>query len=86
VDNSVGVEETLQAQITISPNPANGFIHFFGLAEGLKVSLLSLSGQMLMSEFVDADKRLDVSHIPAGMYFVKIEHKQAVRFEKVVLK
>jgi hypothetical protein len=86
VDNSVGVEETLQGQITISPNPANGFIHFSGLAEGLKVSLLSLSGQMLMSEFVDADKRLDVSHIPAGMYFVKIEYKQAVRFEKVVLK
>ena len=67
----VGVEET-QSSFTIVPNPTKDAVTITG-RDLNEVSLYNLVGQMVMSRNVDGETMsLDLSELPAGLYFVHV--------------
>ena len=67
--------------IYVYPNPANEIINF-KLDKETIVQIHDLSGRLLQSQKLPSgDVVLNISHLPAGIYFLKIEN-QAVKFIK----
>ena len=66
--------------IFIHPNPAGDHLTLENL-EG-KAWMYSVTGQLLME--LHRGKEVDISHLPTGMYFVKVEdtHPQVLKFLK----
>jgi metallo-beta-lactamase class B len=67
----------------IYPNPSRNFIHFDGVNEPLHFSIFSATGQKVNKGFSPAGK-IDVSHLPAGVYFVSGRLNEKVISEKFV--
>jgi hypothetical protein len=66
--------EHSEVEITLSPNPTRGKIRILHLKESVKIVVVSLQGQIIMErEGQEPEMDLDLSTIPQGMYFVKID-------------
>lgn len=70
---------TDNSEILIFPNPAYGFIDIqlpedYENAEKVNFQIYNMYGEEVLSEAVQqiAGSRIDISHLPAGLYFVKI--------------
>jgi predicted alpha/beta superfamily hydrolase len=70
-------------EIELYPNPSKDFIHFSGMAETVEYSILNTSGQELHSGFSRQGK-IDVSILPAGVYFLNALSSQRVISEKFI--
>ncbi|NDV47582.1 T9SS C-terminal target domain-containing protein [Paludibacter sp. 221] len=58
--------------IMIYPNPAKDYIYIDGIVGKEHVAILDVSG-VSVSEFdVEKDELIDLSHLPQGLYFVKV--------------
>ena len=76
------------ASITIYPNPAISYLVIKSpLQEKLNVVLVSNNGQVIYAPATDngSEKTLYVSGLNAGIYFVRIYHKDFVETRKVVI-
>ena len=88
---SVNIADDLLAKnVQVFPNPATNEIHLRainGLLDVGNISLLSITGSLLMETEVNATsmKTLDVATLPAGMYFMRYETRKAVFTEKVFI-
>jgi hypothetical protein len=68
---------------SIYPNPAKDYIAIAGDAEGnLEIKIRSLSGQLLLSEQLTPDEKINVSHLPSGFYLVQVNEK-TLKFSKL---
>ena len=68
-DGSVGISETSASDVvTVYPNPASNVLHIQATRLH-KVELMDMSGRLINT--TDQPK-LDISHLPAGAYFVRI--------------
>jgi hypothetical protein len=68
-------------EFSIYPNPTDGLIHIeIQEVACLPYCITNLLGQILMSGFV-SDQAIDVSTLPAGMYFITIDSK-TLKFTK----
>jgi hypothetical protein len=73
-----------QNDIRIFPNPANDFVRISSQNEIGEITLLSLTGELLMKKVYGTGKEieLDVSYLKSGLYFLIINnesHKLVVR-------
>jgi len=92
IDATVGSNEPtdLSDAFKVFPNPSNGLIWIdFGrpLDAEMRVSLLNTSGQLLQSSVLAAgtDRRsLDLSGLPTGMYWIRIDNKTGAGTQRVV--
>lgn len=74
----------LQAQIF--PNPANGVLNIrLDAPEQALIRFVNANGQ-LMKEFIWQQQMIDVSDIPAGMYYVHIITNEKSSTEKLIIK
>ncbi|MBX3044370.1 MAG: aryl-sulfate sulfotransferase [Ignavibacteriae bacterium] len=83
--NPSSVEESNDLFVNIFPNPSSDFITIrlsdIGLqpfARAEKVQLFDMLGLEVMSVWIGLDlstQRIDVSHLPAGVYFIRIGNK-----------
>lgn len=65
---------TLQLpQMRVFPNPARDFIQLDGLGPGRSVLVHAFDGRLVGSHAVQADHRIDVHALPAGMYSLHVE-------------
>ncbi|MFA5512819.1 MAG: two-component regulator propeller domain-containing protein [Candidatus Kapaibacterium sp.] len=79
----VNVEESEISDIPVYPNPTSDFITIQfsnkGLqpfAEGDKVQIIDVLGiEVGQSSLIDGNNRIDISHLPAGVYFIRIGDK-----------
>ena len=77
----VGMEEGLNFNVNVYPNPANGLVNIAAELPGnqdIKVSLLSSLGQVIRTDALGTQSgsfshKLDVSELAAGLYFVRLE-------------
>ena len=81
-DGTVGIGETAEnTAVSVYPNPASDVLHI--QASRLhKVELMDMSGRLINSS---DQHQLDISHLPAGAYFVRIttpENTTVKRFIK----
>jgi hypothetical protein len=87
VENTVGVVEILAAQIKIYPNPTSGELRVTNNELGMgNIKIFDLVGRMQRVESRKAagEIMLDVSHLPSGVYFLKIETEKGVITQKVI--
>lgn len=70
----IGVNEESANFISTYPNPTTeALVVKHSLASALPYSLTDLSGRTLLTGHVEANGKVDVSHLPQGTYFIKIE-------------
>jgi hypothetical protein len=75
VDFSVGIPSALDAALKLSPNPSGGLVRIQAPAVVEHVVIHSPKGAMVMEYrgMSSRDLSLDVSPLPAGVYFLTIE-------------
>ena len=77
----VGVEDVDGKAVAVYPNPTNGVVYVEG--EGVShVEVYDLGGHLVMSgEHVS---KVDLSALPAKVYYVRVVHKHGITISKVV--
>lgn len=86
----VGVNEARPeaASFNIYPNPANDRIYISGKGthSASKVNVFDAFGRrVLPEELINGDHSLDVSQLPSGIYFIRIETAGSVSAHRVVI-
>ncbi|MCF8408479.1 MAG: T9SS type A sorting domain-containing protein [Crocinitomicaceae bacterium] len=79
-ENSANIGEFNNSEIKIYPNPTNDFvtIQVPKNFENNQVEILDLSGKILFSKTLSESALLDLSHLSAGTYFIRIIQDQQV--------
>lgn len=74
--------------IMLYPNPANDWIEFKGLTEGIaEINVFNTAGQTLFSETLnshDTRSRLDISTLDKGLYMIRISQQGGFRQLKFI--
>jgi len=75
-------------QINVFPNPTRGLIKVDGLKEVSKISVIDLTGKVLLEEQVQGNSshNVDMSHLNTGIYFVVLQQNSGIRLIKKVIK
>ncbi|HBX52293.1 MAG: hypothetical protein A2309_07780 [Bacteroidetes bacterium RIFOXYB2_FULL_35_7] len=82
VDNSTGVKEVNTSDVVAYPNPTTGILNIAN-AENAVVSVFNMLGQQVIN--VSNVKSIDMSSLPAGSYFVKIQTNDNVVTKRINL-
>ena len=79
-ENSANIGEFNKSEIKIYPNPTNDFvtIQVPNNFENKQVEIQDLSGKILFSKTLSESALLDLSHLSAGTYFIRIIQDQQV--------
>lgn len=79
-----GLANTNEAMVTIYPNPTSGLIQVKG-AENAKVTVYNTTG-MVVADFPEMkNNTINLSHLPIGVYFVKVQTTNATTTKRVSL-
>ncbi|MBI1305761.1 MAG: T9SS type A sorting domain-containing protein [Bacteroidetes bacterium] len=82
---TVGIPDIKTAQIVMFPNPTNGTIHFSGLSSSkAHLEIYGLNGEVVMQKDFDTNDEVNVNHLSAGIYFVKVYSGRNVFQTKLV--
>ncbi len=87
----IGIEELVQnkeSSIRLYPNPANSFLNIETNTTSANsfCSIYDLSGQLLLKEKVQSKQLLNISHLPDGLYILKLdENGQIMTTQKLVI-
>ena len=66
-----GIDEPVDGNIMVYPNPANGLITIEGIsADVSQIPLINIQGQLI--DIQVKNNQIDVSNLPAGIYLLKI--------------
>ena len=79
--SQIGVEEAMKDELTMSPNPTNGFVSLNTSVIGT-YELLTLDGRVLESG--TAKKDYDLTTYPKGVYHLRLSTDEGTRVLKVV--
>ena len=78
-----------ESGISVFPNPSNGFIHIYcssGLKESVQANILDAAGQNIKSfRIKDKQQTIDLSELPAGVYWLRIADAHRAEAIKLVL-
>ena len=61
--------------ISIYPNPATDVLYITGTTKESMVQFISVTGAVVYQKKISGNTSIDITHIPAGLYFVKINNK-----------
>ncbi|MDB3906504.1 T9SS type A sorting domain-containing protein [Crocinitomicaceae bacterium] len=70
--------------IGMHPNPANNIIYLESAQNG-NVQFFSTQGRLIYETILNNDFEIDVSHLPRGLYMVKLIGDQQVSQQKIIL-
>ncbi len=78
--NNVGLGKPLKLSFSIFPNPTHNELHFQAPNDvKFQISILDIQGRIIMeTEVLSPNSSLDISEMPAGLYFARIKTKDAV--------
>jgi hypothetical protein len=87
IGSSVGLKELISNLISISPNPTNGSLNINSKTELQKIEVISITGQVLLSEApTNVSHTLHLENFANGIYFVNVyQNDRVVKREKIVL-
>lgn len=84
---SIGEQQAVGDEVSVYPNPANGFIgvKFSNKAERT-ISLVSLTGSVVQQvQYSGLQTQLDVSAVPSGVYMLKVDNGTNTYTQKVTV-
>jgi len=71
--------------ISVYPNPAQNIVTISSAVDLEKITLLNALGQeVLVLNKPEQKQEIGISHLPAGIYFIKAENRQGLGLFKVV--
>ena len=74
---------------SIYPNPNNGIfnVSFNNELKNAKLELVNVQGQVVFVKNIDKNKeQLNLSHLNAGVYYVRLSSEEEVKIEKIIIK
>ena len=82
---SVNVENS-ESNFTIFPNPTDGLIIISGCTSTTTYTLLDVTGKIISSSIIlNPTAKIDLSNLPNGIYFVRLETAENRFVQKIVL-
>ena len=73
VNSTVAIEERLMEETLIYPNPSVNFIKIKTQGKVESIRLMDITGkESLQKGFIKPDEKIDISHLPTGIYFVEL--------------
>jgi len=78
----IGVDENENEKIVLFPNPASYFITIKGAERRENIQVVSLNGAPVMSINAKESGRVNISHLQAGVYFIRVNHQRTLKFVK----
>lgn len=87
-ESSVGFGEELAiADFTFGPNPSFGSIQVNHSYDAAKVSIFDISGKTVLNiENHTTGNTIDLNNLKSGIYFIQLQHDNAIKSQKLVLK
>jgi aminopeptidase YwaD len=88
INSIVGVSNAVQEQFFIYPNPAHNLISVhLPYMDSVEVSIISITGEELLTRQIKQTANLDISHLPAGSYTVSIssEDNSIMSYSKLII-
>ena len=79
----LGIEDNLQSQFVIFPNPANGVIRIETDYSINSIKVFNTQGKLVLEQN-NSSNQIDVSHLSRGLLFVKIETDYGSLVKKVI--
>jgi hypothetical protein len=70
---TLGVNDDNTGNVIVFPNPVSNLLNINGLSAPAKISLIDMSGRIVMEVNDFENSTLDISNLQSGMYFIKIE-------------
>ncbi|NQY30360.1 MAG: SBBP repeat-containing protein [Flavobacteriaceae bacterium] len=83
--NTLSVDDSLELtrNLTIYPNPTNDYVSIVGVSDLKIVEVISITGKRV--QYIEnANKRIDISGLDAGIYFIKITTENGILTTKIV--
>lgn len=80
--SSVGVDETTKLASLIYPNPSNGLIHFDQSID--MINVFEINGKKVLS-LAQPGGQIDLSHLPKGIYLIRLNNKDLCQTERFIL-
>ncbi len=70
--------------IRIYPNPSSGIMTIDGMSQSSEIMIYSVHGKILKT-FIQDNNNIDISELPAGIYFLMIKSGTKTEIHKIVL-
>lgn len=81
--SALSVTDTQKEDIRLYPNPTNGNIYLKG-GKIRSAEVINTAGQLI--KIKNNDQQLDLTHLPAGMYFINIHLENGNNLSKKIIK
>ena len=82
-DAVVEVKDDSKSDYSLYPNPAQDEVTVANLENGDRVELYTMRGTLLVSfEATESEQKLDITALPKGVYFVRIQNKYGLKLIK----
>ena len=81
---SFGIDENETLKVSVFPNPANDFITINTEEVIEKITILDVSGKTVFSQEKGLNKRINIQHLPSGVYFLTVESSKSVGTTKFI--
>lgn len=82
VPSTVGLNENINKNIQIHPNPSKDNIKISNIEPGSFLNVCDLFGKVMFSEKI-VDNNLEINNLPVGFYTLKIQSKNSVIVKKI---
>ncbi len=79
----LGVNEVLDTKISIYPNPTSNYIIIDSEYPIESIKFYSIQGKLVLKEN-NLTSRVNISHLPTGVYFIKIETYKGSVFKRLL--
>lgn len=82
--SGAGIKEN-SLEVKIYPNPADEQLRV-ATTSNAKIDILDVAGSLLQSQRTSSKNNvIDISKLPAGVYFIKITAEKAVTTKKIIV-
>lgn len=90
---TTGLEEDTQstlAELKLYPNPANNFINFrlYGMSGNISLSIFDITGREVLTvsqvNYQQEELKIPVSQLKSGVYLLRVQDKNGVKFGKFI--
>ncbi len=80
--DGTGIDNPLAAALTLYPNPVESILHIEAEGEVRSIRIYNTYGTEVAT--ATATKQIDLSHLPAGVYALRVETERGVATQRVV--
>ncbi|NLA23412.1 MAG: T9SS type A sorting domain-containing protein, partial [Bacteroidales bacterium] len=83
---STGINTELSKNTTIYPNPAKDILNINSKDNLKSVKLIAIDGKIVLNQDINnTSTTLDISTLPAGVYFLNLENENEIAIKKLII-